>query len=265
MQNRFLSGFHRRRRNGFTLIELVVVILVIAIVSGLVVASVGWIRRFANYATQSHNQASLTSNLEMYRTTYGNDGYPDNLDSLVITGTSDPIYSVAGYTDKGHSAELYTVGDLDADERASLKWLNTVYDHDTDKHAGLQGNPGNSAIHERTGFDGTNVAIVGDSTTAFDGEGLLLVNEIYPNGVPEDVTLVAFGIGPRNTAVGTTMQSAPLDARVDNSEVYGRFIGVFACYSPRAGRRAELKAVLNAKARTQNNALSETWQSANPE
>lgn len=260
-----LNRSKTENRTGFTLIELVMVIMILAIVAGLAVPIVGWLRRSANYASQANTQQAIASNFEFYRSTYGNNNYPGHLDSLVLTGTSNPIYSVSGYCDGGHAADLYTIDDLDSDETACLtKWLGHVFDHTENPYAGLQGNPGNSATVERA-FDGTNVAVIGDSTTTFTGEGALLVNELYPDGVPADVKLVAFGIGQYNDAVGKTMHSAPLDSRVDNSKVYGRYIGVFATYSPRAGRRAQLKAVLNAKGRTSNNALSEFWQSTNPE
>jgi prepilin-type N-terminal cleavage/methylation domain-containing protein len=264
---------NRNRRGGFTLIELVMVIMILAIVAGLAVPIVGWLRRSANYSAQANTTAAIAQNMEFFRTTYGNDGYPDHLDSLVITGGSDPIYSVPGYTHGGHDTDLYQIGDLNADQRACLQFLTHVFDHSADKHAGLQGNPGNSAIVERT-FDGTNVAIVargtagGGTTEGGDpltGEGLLLAQEIYPDGIPEDVTLVAFGVGPNNDMNGRTMQSTPLDPRVDNSQVYGRYTAIFATYSPRAGRRAQLKGVVNAMGRTTNNALTEFWQSTAPE
>jgi len=251
------------RQRGLTLIEMVVVLFILVIVASLVVPVVGWVRRSSNYGGQGSNQSALVSNLELFRTTYGNDGYPDFFDSLVLTGTSDPIHSIPDYTDSGHSA-LYTVDDLTPDETACLKFISTIRDHDSNKHAGLQGNPGNGAIHDRV-FDGTSVAVVADSTSSAGANADLVVAEFYPSGVPDDVRLVAFGIGPSNTAVGTTMQAAPLDPRVDNSEVYGRYMAIFAVYDPRAGRRAELKAIVNAKGRTQNNALSEFYQSVNPE
>ena len=93
-----------------------------------------------------------------------------------------------------------------------------------------------------------------------------MLSEIYPDGLPpSDVTLVALGVGPSNNALGKTMTSPPMDPRVDPSQVYGRFVAIYAVYSPRAGRRAELKCVLNAFGRSQNNALSEFWQSFTPE
>jgi prepilin-type N-terminal cleavage/methylation domain-containing protein len=262
-----------QRRGGFTLIELVMVIMILAIVAGLAVPIVGWLRRSANYAAQANTQAALASNLEYFRATFGNNNYPNRMDSLVMTGGSDPIYDPTNGIghDSGLDTDLFQIDDLLADETASLsKFVKQVMDHDPTSGNWLQGNPGNSAIVERA-FDGTSTAVVArgnfqkDGTTALTGEGLLLTQEIYPDGVPSDVTLVAFGLGRSNTAVGRTLQSAPLDSRVDNSSVYGRFIGVFAVYNPREGRRAQLKAVLNAKGRTQNNALSEFWQSNAPE
>jgi len=247
--------------------------MILAIVAGLAVPIVGWLRRSANYAAQANTQASLASNLEFFRTTFGNNNYPDRMDSLVMDGGSDPIYEPTNGIghDSGLDTDLFTIDDLTGGEIESLeKFLNFVMDHDADSSNWLQGNPGNSAIVERA-FDGTDTAVVArgnfqaDGTTALTGEGLLLTQEIFPDGVPADVTLVAFGLGRSNTAVGKTLQSAPLDPRVDNSQVYGRFIGVFAVYNPREGRRAQLKAVLNAKGRTQNNALSEFWQSNAPE
>ena len=262
-KKRLFARSRRGNRRGFTLIELTMVILILAIVAGLAVPLVGWLRRAANYGAQANTQAALAQNLEFYRTTYGNNNYPDRMDSLVMTGGSSAIYdSTNGIpTDGGLDTDLFVVGNLDSDQTACLtKWLKNVNDHSQSPSTWLQGNPGNSGTVARV-FDGNNVAMV---TTA-SGEGLLLANEIYPNGVPSDVQLVAFGISPGNTAVGKTLASSPLDSRVDNSEVYGRYIAVYATYSPRKGRRAQLKAVLNAKGRTQNNALSEFWQSTNPE
>ncbi|MEL7338601.1 MAG: type II secretion system protein, partial [Planctomycetota bacterium] len=212
----------RHNRSGFTLIELVMVILILAIVAGLAVPVVGWLRRSANYGAQANTQAAIGSNLEFFRTTYGNNGYPDNLDSLVVTGGTDIIPTTDdaadGYLD--HGFDFLTLGDLTADQAASFNWLDTVYDHYTtaDRFNGLQGSPGNSGVFPRA-FDGLNVAIAAEPgttpATAVDTEQRLLLQEIYPEGVPADVRLVAFGIGPNNSAIGRTMQSVPTDPRVD--------------------------------------------------
>ena len=272
------------RRGGFTLIELVMVVMILAIVAGLAVPVVGWLRRSANYAAQASTTGSLASNLEFFRSTYGNNGYPDNLDSLLLstdTGTVIP-YSDGGWGD------LFVPGQITGGALSSLNWLSAVYDHTDDPHSPnadgdpqvLQGNPGNTAIYRRAKADAFPVALVDVAQT---DEGFELMTELYPEATNlgtasagadaagsfthggETIVLVAFGIGQGNEAVGRTMTAAPLDPRVDNSEVYGRYAAIFATYPNRAGRRAQLKAIVNAKGRTTNNALTEFWQSINPE
>ena len=273
-----MKNFEKRRkaqRSGFTLIELVMVVMILAIVAGLAVPIVGWLRRSANYASQSHNQAALASNLEFFRTTYGNNNYPSHMDSLLKSDGTEIDYVDSGL------GRLIISGTVDGDHAECLeKWCSCLFDHDATGFAGLQGNPGNSANNDREiDWDdipsgGVPVALL-DTTPDDDGdipkESGLLLNELYGDAdewLAEDAGAtkhVIMGIGPRNDAVGTTMQAAPMDSRVDASQVYGRFSAVFAVYSPRKGRRAQLKAVVNAKGRTANNALSEFWQSTNPE
>ena len=273
----------QNRRGGFTLVELVMVILILAIVAGLAVPLVGWIRRSANYGAQSHSTGSLAANFELFRITYGNNGYPDRLDSLV-TG-ADPTAFIS-YTDGGLD-DLFEVGNLQDDEAACFNWLSTIVDHTTDAHspdgtapAGLvqlddqvlQGSPSNTAIYARA-FDGNNVAIVDLDDT---DETTELLTELYPGAVLDSATnritvdgetikLVGFGIGQANEANGRTLNSSPLDPRVETSEQYARYTAIFACYAQREGRRAQLKAIVNAKGRTTNNALTEFWQATNPE
>lgn len=259
----------RNRRGGFTLIELVMVIMILAIVAGLAVPIVGWLRRSANYGAQANTTASLASNFEFFRTTYGNNGYPDGLDSLLLA--SDNTVEIP-YVDGGY-ADLFVPGTVTGDEFACFNWLTTVYDHTDTAHEGLQGNPGNTATTPRAFVDGANVAVVDVDGT---DEAAKLLSELYPGATVdaanntitfegEVIKLVGFGIGPNNEAIGRTMQSPPLDPRVDNSEVYGRYTAIFATYPTRKGRRAQLKAIVNAKGRTTNNALTEFWQSTAPE
>ncbi|MEM7558254.1 MAG: type II secretion system protein [Planctomycetota bacterium] len=277
-----LKRTRRSRRGGFTLIELVMVIMILAIIAGLVVPIVGWLRRSANYAAQANTAAAVGSNLEFYRTTYGNNSYPGNMDSLLVDtgGTFDVIDT----TDDGganafldHGYDFLIAGALTGDNFACISSMGVVFDHTVDRSGWLQGSPGNSGTVPRTLASGGNVAYAYNSTlhpaatnateiaALGETEQRLLLQEIYPEGVPSDVTLVAMGIGKNNEMIGRTMQSVPTDPRVDPSEVYGRYVGIYAVYSPREGRRAQLKAVLNAFGRSQNNALSEFWGANTPE
>ncbi len=263
----------KAHRSGFTLIELVMVVMILAIVAGLAVPVVGWVRRSANYAAQANTQQALVSNLEFYRTTYGNNGYPDHLDSLLLA--SDPT-KVIPYAEKGlyedgasdpTNAGLIVAGTIVDDQAECFNWLTHVLDHNDSEFSGLQGNPSNSAETERE-FDhdqktsaAQEVAVVNPSSD----EGEDLIEELYPDGIPTGIQLVAFGLGRSNDLVGRTLQAAPMDPRVEASSQYARYTAIFACYTPRAGRRAQLKCVVNAKGRLANNALSEFWQSTNPE
>ena len=268
--------FEKRRkaqRSGFTLIELVMVVMILAIVAGLAVPIVGWLRRAANYGAQANIQAAIAQNLEFYRTTYGNNAYPDHLDSLLMANGADAPTTIIGTGDSNiptdglaGTLKIETLN-ADSDFAQCAKAIGHVYDHATT--GWLQGNPSNSAITEReldySGSDPLVFAAV-DRTTS---NGIKLFSEWYGVNADEwpaetDVKHLAFGIGPYCDLVGTTMQSAPMDPRVDASKKYGRFVAVFAVYNPRNGRRAQLKGVINGKGRSANNALSEFWVSTNP-
>ncbi|HYF50080.1 MAG TPA: type II secretion system protein [Planctomycetota bacterium] len=265
-----------RRNSGFTLIELVVVLLVLGILAGLVVPVVGWIRRSANYANSSNNQGTLIANLELYRTTFGNGSYPDRFDSL-LTGTAVPSYfdsTLAGMID---------VDTFDADEFASInnsgRGLTTVMDHTDPLTGAIEGNPGNSGVVARAITATSTMAFINPAAT---GSALTNVNQLAAAlgyeldtatgkyraigaTTPGDIRLLLLGIGPSNLANGRTLQSPPFDTNVDTSKTYNRFIGVFTVYSPREGRRSQLKAILCPRGRIINRNLSEFYQSNNPE
>jgi prepilin-type N-terminal cleavage/methylation domain-containing protein len=248
------------RRRGFTLIELVVVLMVLAIVSGLVVALAGWVRRSANYGAASHNQSSVMANLELYRTTYGNNNYPDRFDSLLKSDGTVPSYI------DSELAGMITPTACSADDFACLnnsgRGIKTIMHHvDPIDNTVVQGNPGNSGNISQTFASGDKLAYLNTSNTTAQK----LLATIYPDGLPSDVKLVLMGVGPSCSANGRTMQSPPFYTNVDPSKTYNRFIAVFAVYSPREGRRAQLKAVLSSRGRTQNENISEFWQSANPD
>ena len=188
-------------RSGFTLIELVMVVMILAIVAGLAVPVVGWLRRSANYGAQANIQAAIASNLEFYRTTYGNNAYPERLDSLLLAnGGDDPTATIADATsfdDDGIGGTI-ALKSLSGDQTQSIKAIGQVYDH-TDDGSWLQGNPGNSGLVERVlSAAGPNVYAVIDQTS---GNGQALMREWY--GVDADewpstdaVEHVCFGIGP---------------------------------------------------------------------
>ena len=254
------------RRAAFTLIELVLVLLILAILAGLVVPIVGWLRRSANYASAANNQSTVMANLELYRTTFGNNNYPDRFDSLLGAAGSPTPGVVPAFMNPELQA-MITPGPLNAAQFQCLNNNNrgmlSVMDHVEPGTSGvIQGNPGNTGTVVRALDTTGNFAFVNTTSP----NGALLARALYPDGVvPADVSLVLMGVGPSMTANGRTMQAPPFDTNLDNSVEYGRFIAVFAVYSPRQGRRAQLKAVLDPRGRIVTSNLSEFYQSTNPE
>lgn len=239
-------------RRGYSLIELVVVLTILAIVAGVTVSIVGYLRRSADKGTAANVMGSLLSNIELYRVTYG--VYPDRFDSLIETGGSSLYDGDPAFNDKGLPSALMPSGDakittstLTAGELSSLTkiGITTVMDHAPG--TGVEGAPGNTGTVARTLASDPTVAIL----NAGSAKGAKVIDSIYPNaggdpgsGLPPGVKLVVFGFGPNNAAIGKTIVSPPSYSGVgDPSTIYDRYLCVFAVYAD--GKRAQLKSVLD--------------------
>jgi len=254
-------------RRGFSLIELVVVLVILAVVAGLVVNIVDYLRRSANYGAASHNQQALLNNLQLYRTTYGNGQYPNRFDSLLNADGS----AKSGWL-TSELAGVIAVTPLKGAESDSLakSGITTVMDHSATTAEMVQESIQNSGVIPRALTATGNVALVDPATTNSTGQQLL--NSLYPgttgttsSNVPSDVRIALFGVGPANQAVGKTISAPPLYTELDPTVNYGRFVVAVAMYDPRDGRRAQIKAVLDPKGRIVSRQLAEFWQSMNPD
>ena len=72
------------RSRGFSLIELLIVIAVLAATAGLLIGRVDWVRRSADSATSLAGIAQVHQNLQVYRV--AKSVYPDRFDSLLAAG-----------------------------------------------------------------------------------------------------------------------------------------------------------------------------------
>ena len=258
-------AFPKSRRLGFSLIELVVVLMIIAILSGLTVSIVGWLRQSADKGTAANIMASLLSNVELYRVTVGT--YPEQLDSLL--DGSGALYSGNGSTDLGLHDELRASGgklttlSLNANRLKSLQQvgLNSVMDHTAG--SGLGALPGNSGTVYRLLNSSGNVAAI-DSA----GGGAGIADALYPpaagggtgTGVPANVDLIVFGFGPMSTSIGKTIVSPPAYSGVGQvDKIYNRFLLVFAVYND-GSKNAQLKAVIDSKGDHLNEEITEFFQ-----
>ena len=249
----------RSRRHGFSLIELVVVLMIIAIVAGLTVSIVGWLRRSADKGAASNVMASLLQNIELYRTTLGS--YPDRFDSLIENGGSSLYDGDPAFGDTGLPAALRTGANkklttttLTAGQLSSLNKIGILNVMDHVAGSGVEGAPGLSGTTQRLLSSGGTVATLDSATT----NGQRIIASIYPTGVPPQVTLVVFGFGPGNLAVGKTIVSPPAYSGVgDPASIYDRYLCIFAVYED--GKRAQLKSVTDSTGDFLAQELAEFW------
>jgi len=85
-------------------------------------------------------------------------------------------------------------------------------------------------------------------------EGSQIARAIFPSNeagapagtIPDDIKLVAFGVGPNNTMVGKTSLNSPIYPGDDGS-YYGRYVAIFKVYAD--GRRSQLAMVVDSYGR----------------
>lgn len=183
---------NRRRslRSGFTLVELVVVLLIIATVAGLVIPAVASLGRTTDMAASAKTQQDVNANLQQFFVLQKR--YPQGCDSLMIDatasgssttpdtpgsndGTPDAIYSpkfdatgqqISGMTNSNPNLfGMLVVGTLTANQRRSFTrgGFDYVFDHevyDWNANTGVA-NSSDSAVFRRTlPSSGTMVAAV---------------------------------------------------------------------------------------------------------
>jgi prepilin-type N-terminal cleavage/methylation domain-containing protein len=246
----------RRRRSGFTLIEMVVVIAILVILTGLVVAKLDVFEMKANKGVSAANMAGIARYVQTYRTLSSQ--YPDGWDSLLVNGTSLPLAGPPNGTPGLHPeltggspfvgapiTELATTT-LTASEVQSLGRLFVATLYDFPAVAQWTDIPGNMATIRRALTTGSTVATLNATiptdgvtpVTQGDPKAIAVISHIYPNPgaggpiVPANKQLVVFGLGRFNTLIGSTNQNgllteAPFYANTNQVQYYNRFLVVF--------------------------------------
>lgn len=250
MSNRIRRSPRRGLAAGFTLLELLVTVGIVAAVGGLVISKVDWAKRSADSATSVAGIAGAHENIQMFRVVKG--VYPDRFDSMfaapAVAGTQPDTRYAKLWAHATPTYEITTIappppgaptGHIFSLQHAGM---TTVLDH-----SATAAFPADSGSVART-LDYTvataMLTVVANSA---------IERTIYPTGKPSDVVLVALGIGSGCTANGITMSSTPVCSAVDPAVYYPRFQAIFATYAN--GKRAELKAVVDSAGQTANRQL----------
>lgn len=257
--------FPTSRARGFTLVELLVVVAVLATVAALVIPRLGFAEERAAAATAAVGAGQLVSNLETYKVSTRS--YPLGLDSLLADtdadGTPDELYQnlwwhAAGPpTSPGFGPRVYlAMQQLDPTGTDSYEQSlghafsspgGSVYFHDHDTDAATPVNDSGILRRDVT-FAATDLfAFVDDTTAGFItpiiGQPLMDAAG-YPDGLPAGTRLVAFGVSSRSGLIGETMATAPLHTENDNGS-YARYLAIYAVYAN--GKSADLKVVVDSQ------------------
>lgn len=211
---------HRNRR-GFTLIELVVVLLVLAGLAGMLVPVLQNMVQKTHGATGGANMNEVAKAIQMYEA-QSMGRHPNGYDSLI-----DELGEVVG---EDHVAATA----LDADQAEALDsiGITTLYDLDS-ASTNKTFEPYGATPVARPIVDGAEVAVL-------NPDGIAALRLPPTTGV-----YVAFGVGALNTAIGKTMLEAPVHfPEGGESPVgeYSRFAAIYEIPAEGAARLATIAA-----------------------
>src|SRR5438094_6118186 len=102
-----IGAWHKRRYTGFTLIELIVVLGLILVLTGLVLSTVGYVRKKGARARAETEIAAMSAALESYKADNAAYARDANTDALDARATID----MTNY----QAASQYLYGQLDRD------------------------------------------------------------------------------------------------------------------------------------------------------
>ena len=222
-----------KARRGFTLIELIVVLMILVGLAGMVIPAVTDMVSRTHTSTSSGNIAEVANAIARYETQYLQ--YPNNFDSLVTNlATGAALGTLDEEIRAGGDHALTTVA-LNTVNAAGEEIIESL------EHAGII----SLGVHT-TGNGSFDRAL---PTTLLETHSVLglSVTEQVANGL-ETVGVankyVVFGVGNINTAIGKTMTEAPVEfpegGQVNPAANYRRFLAVFDV----SGERAKLVKIL---------------------
>ncbi len=260
-----------RRRNEFTLVELVLVVTIIAVLAGFLIPQISQIGRSTDMAASAKCQGDIAKDVQLYFVLQKR--YPMYMDSLLVATASytDPtgVYTPndsdgdgeqdTGLPDSGpHLDRALVMEDIGTTSYGTGTYLRSlarsgfecVMNHDRSK----VGDSNNSGVFYYELPNGksagqTFYAATVDPDPSNSDAQKIIKGLLGPRGIPTGAKLVAFGYGPSNSALGTTSLQAPVYPGCDGY-YYGHYVAIFMVYS--TGERASLVGVIDSYGRFLN-------------
>lgn len=285
----------RRTRAGFTLLELLVVVSILAVLAGLVITKIDFVRRQADMAAAADTTAELSRNIQMYVTVKG--VLPDGMDSLLDSADSSRISRwiydsspslVPDATPTAGNTNVSVLGTSGADRRLnSLGRMGVLTLMDLSDSAGFASDAGTvpRSIDRRTPGVDAHVLVIRPGSSIWNqvfppavygtpgasetesmfmpaadivsrvGDGSTDQVRNVSFGINTTVSLVVMGIGRGSSMNGITMSGPPIYPAPDPESRYYRYVALVAVYGD--GRRAQFKTVLDPFGRTNAAELAE--------
>ena len=217
----------RRSLNGFTLVELVIVMLILVALAGIMVPLFGGFTDRAHNSAASANISEIAKQLELF-SAKTQKGYPDNWDNLALNASTvwTPTGASVTVGISPNAAILMSPAPLGTDEVQSL--INAGITHITDANANKTDNATFHAFNLSTDLiDLTTTAApyaITLNMAALQSAGVGL-----QNADTSKFTYVLLGLGQSCTAVGQVMVSAPVHYdTIDPAVFYQRYGAIFA-------------------------------------
>jgi prepilin-type N-terminal cleavage/methylation domain-containing protein len=205
----------RPRRRGLTLIELVVVLAILVVLSGMVVPLIDGLGHQTNASTNATLVGDVNRAVRTYHARF-DETYPNGWDSLLDAG--------GGLFNKLHpaltstSSPLLQAATLTADQARSLaerSGIRAVYVHDA--------TPPNATLTTTVSLTtGVKVAVL--NSAAFANEAF---NVNHLDNVSPTDEYVVLGLGANTTIRSAVMTDVPLVSSADPNAYYARVLCVF--------------------------------------
>jgi prepilin-type N-terminal cleavage/methylation domain-containing protein len=265
-----------RHRDGMTLMELLIVVAILGLLAMVAIPKLFEAYDRSRSGVQTYSVAEASRAVENYFGTYRR--YPEGLDTLTQEASSGTLYAKLN----PNLAALLTTSDLSSGTPPLYTPLTNlgishIFAHDD---TGVQPSDSGQKRHHigtGTGHDGTaNLSTFAVLDTSNPTVQNILLQDFNVNPNRDSSTdaaalsnnlFVVFGLGPRNTMVGTLHQSAPLYESANPDKYYARAILVFMVPinpAPTAVTRARFLGAIAPDGRSIQDSLTDYNKGATP-